>query len=390
MNIHLIRDREVDALLYADVLDLLRRAPGSMNFLPGEDVAILERRIAEMEVEEIAKLEEKFEDIKVDRQEPPPMPSYSIGPMSRIERVPAPDLWKIVFSWKDLFKICNDYRNRNSLPKSDFVILLTGYSNELNWFGSAEEQTNNFFIQTTQWSRYLDGNVEATLPLAYEVAVWILRKLMFDTWKDGEAYLHHQSIGCMNDFCRNKQEISLKIRTGDVCPACLAQLQRRDVNPTILRQAFHIMDHVRSSLTWKHRADFLKQPSRLEIRGPLMKLYLLDSGGLEVRLNPLQRALYLLILERSEGLNLNYLDTESEKLMDFYARFATQGNEDAHRKTINSLCDLQDNARNITLSRIKRKFIEAVGEKLSRHYIPQKKGDGVYRIHLDREFVVRN
>jgi hypothetical protein len=192
----------------------------------------------------------------------------------------------------------------------------------------------------------------------------------------------------MNDFCRDKKDVTLKIRTGDVCPECLAQLQSRDVNPTFVRQAFHIMDHVRSGLTWKHRTDFLRQPSRLEVRGPLKKLFLLDAGGFEVRLNPLERTLYLLMLERSEDINLNYLDAERDKLLSYYTRFATQGNETDHRRTIDSLCNLRENARNITLSRIKRKFIDTVGEELAHQYIPQNIGDGVYRIPLDREFVV--
>jgi hypothetical protein len=193
----------------------------------------------------------------------------------------------------------------------------------------------------------------------------------------------------MNDFCRDKQEVTLKIRTGDVCPDCLNQLQKRDVNPTIVRQAFHIMDHVRSGLTWKQRTDFLKQASRLEIRGPLMKLFLIDSGGLEVRLNPLERALYHLLLERTAGIELNRLDSEREQLLTYYSIFATQGNSIAHERTVDALCNLQENARFITLSRIKRKFTEAVGEELARHYIPENNGAGVYRIPLDREFVIK-
>ena len=389
MNIHLIRDREVDATLYADVLSILKGSPGTINFIAGEDVAIMERRLYELEVEEIEQLEASFKEFKEDEKKPLMESRMSLNRASDHQmEIPRIEPWKIVFSWKDLFKICNDYRNRNKLGESDFVILLTGYSNELNWFGAAEERANNFFIQTTQWSRYLDSNVESTLPLAYEVAVWVLRKLMFDSWSEGQAFLHNEPIGCMNDFCRNKKEISLKIRTGDVCPACLAQLQKRDVNPNILRQSFHIMDHVRSGLTWKQRTEFLKQPSQLEIRGQLQKLFLLDAGGIEVRLNPLERSLYLLIMEHTGGINLNYLDGEKEKLLSYYSRFATQGDEAAHRRTVDSLCNLQENARNITLSRIRRRFVDTIGEALAHHYIPKNIGDGVYRIPLDREFVV--
>ena len=390
MNIHIIRDREVDEVLYADVLAILRSSPGTMNFIAGEDVAILERRLFELELDELERMKEPFKDLTENEQNPLPKSvfedrcnyEYSAKINESIQ------LWKIVFTWEDLFKICEDYRNRNNLPKADFVILLTGYSNELNWFGAAEEHANNFFIQTTQWSSYLDSNVDSALPLSYESVVWVLRKLMFDSWSEGWEFLHETPIGCMNDFCRNKQEISLKIRTGDVCRACLSLLQQRDVNPNILRQAFHIMDRVRNGLTWKQMAEFIKQPGRLELRGPMRKLHLLDAGGIEVRLNPLERALYLLILDYSEGINLNNLDAESEKLLSYYTRFATQGDEAAHRRTVDSLCNLQENARNITLSRIKRKFIETVGEDLAHHYFPQNIGEGVYRIQLDREFVV--
>jgi len=71
MNIHLIRDREVDATLYADVLSILKGSPGTINFIAGEDVAIMERRLYELEVEEIEQLEESFKEFKVDEKKPP-------------------------------------------------------------------------------------------------------------------------------------------------------------------------------------------------------------------------------------------------------------------------------------------------------------------------------
>ena len=372
MNVHLIRDTFVDPAVYADVLAILQSSPGPMNFIQGEDLNLQEYAFEEGEIENY--------DLQT--------PVLSMEAIIRFEEGAMP--WEIAHTWDNLFSTCHDYRIKKSLPDADSVILLTEYGNDMNWFGSAEEGANNFFIQTSQWSRFFGNNVEQRLPLAYEVAAWLLRKRMFDTWSEANALLHDKPIGCMNDFCREKQEVTLKIRTGDVCPDCLAQLQKRDVNPTIVRQAFHIMDHVRSGLTWKQRTDFLRQASRLEVRGPLMKLFLLDSGGLEVRLNPLERALYLLILEHPEGINLNYLDAERDKLLHNYTRFATQGNEAAHQRTIDSLCNLQENARNITLSRIKRKFIDSVGVELAMHYIPENNGAGVYRIPLDREFVVRN
>ena len=372
MNIHIIRDTLVDPAVYADVLAILQSSPGPMNFIAGEDMAVHERGFEEGEIENYDTQVALNDMVFCAFSEPLSSP------------------WEIAYTWDDLFSMCNDYRVKKGLPDADSVILLTEYGNDMNWFGSAQEGANNFFIQTSQWSRFFGNNVEQRLPLAYEVAAWLLRKRMFDSWSDAHALLHDKPIGCMNDFCRDKQEVTLKIRTGDVCPDCLSQLQKRDVNPTIVRQAFHIMDHVRSGLTWKQRTDFLKQPSRLEIRGPLMKLYLVDSGGLEVRLNPLERALYLLILDRTEGINLNYLDAERDKLLHYYTRFATQGNEAAHQRTVDSLCNLQENARNITLSRIRRKFIDSVGDDMARHYIPENNGAGVYQIPLDREFVVSN
>jgi hypothetical protein len=370
MNIHIIRDTLVDPAVYADVLAILQSSPGPMNFIPGEDMAVHERGFEEGEIENYDTQVALNDMVFCAFSEPLSSP------------------WEIAYTWDDLFSMCNDYRVKKGLPDADSVILLTEYGNDMNWFGSAQEGAHNFFIQTSQWPRFFGNNVEQRLPLAYEVAAWLLRKRMFDSWSDAHALLHDKPIGCMNDFCRDKQEVTLKIRTGDVCPDCLNQLQKRDVNPTIVRQAFHIMDHVRSGLTWKQRTDFLKQPSRLEIRGPLMKLFLTDSGGLEVRLNPLERSLYHLLLESSEGIELNRLDGERNQLLKYYSCFATQGNAVAHARTVDTLCNLEENTRFITLSRIKRKFTEAVGEELARHYIPENNGAGVYRIPLNREFVL--
>mgnify|MGYP007100215496 CR=1 FL=1 len=95
---------------------------------------------------------------------------------------------------------------------------------------------------------------------------------MFPDREETLKGVHKKSIGCIMDFCKDKSQIILKMRTADVCESCMNKFIEQDVPVLYTRQFFDILDGIRKSMTFRGRSVLLKQPSKLEIRGKNKKM----------------------------------------------------------------------------------------------------------------------
>lgn len=267
------------------------------------------------------------------------------------------------------------------------MVLLTDISNEYNWFGGVSPSMKNYFVQTSNWEYFFGSSIDIRFPIAYEVIIWVIRYFMFSSNDDIMKNTHRKPIGCIMDFCKEKPQIILKMRTADVCESCMNRFIERDVPKLYIMQFFDILDGIRETLTFRGRSKLLYQPSRLEIRGYIQKIFT-ELGNLELRLNPKEKTVYFLFLNHPEGIHLNDLGHYQEELSELYARFSNQSNPDSLTSAIELLVDPLDNDINIILSRINRKIKDTVGESLLDFYSIKGERGEKKRIKLDRELVV--
>ncbi len=374
MKVHLLRSQELDIEKYLDVVNVLRQYDGPVQFIPGESEVMISAQLART-----WETEEDFE-----RQ------------MEFITHISTPSLSKESISfpyqenfqtWDYLFGKCENFRRLRNIPKDDHVFLLTDLGNELNWFGSIGPSNRDYFIQTSGWHHYFGSNVDVRFPIAYEVAIWLLRTLMFDTREDILHGVHKETRGCGNDFCKDKKEIILKMRTADLCQSCLKILEVRKISPLMVNQLFRIMDGIRASMTFRNRMVLMQRPSRIEVRDYTMRIFLTDLGDLELNFNPKEKAIYLFYLNHPEGVHLTSLQDHREEIASYYSRFTTQSEPREIGRSIDRLIDPLDNDINVVLSRIRKKLRDAVGNELLHHYMIDGPHGGDKRISLDREFV---
>ena len=373
MNVHLIKANDFDSAGYTGLITLLQSFPGPLQFKASETLLL-----------------DEFGDILVygSREEEYTQNKFPLYNLVD-ESLSYPREVKTL-TWLQLFEACNKYRRKNKIADTDHVILLTSTANESNWFGAADEHANNYFIHTVPWSNFFGTGVEERYPLAYEVVSWVLRRHMFSSARDGHESYHAEARGCMMDFCKNKLEIILKMRTGDICSSCMNRIKNRDVSRTLLTQIFSVYDEVSRFLKWRERAAFMHQPGRIEFRGAMQKIYLTDFGGLEIKLNPMQRALYILFMRYREGIELSRIQDHKRELEKLYSRFSNSGDPKRIAESIERLCDPSGDGINIQLSRIRRAFREAVGDNMAIHYSIEKArdpNDYRFKIALSREFV---
>lgn len=106
-----------------------------------------------------------------------------------------------------------------------------------------------------------------------------------------------------------------------------------------------------------------------------------------IKLSPLDKAIYLLFLRHPEGINFSYLPDYREELMGIYKKLMNYRTTASMRKSVEDVTDPTKNSINEKCARIRRAFIDVLGNYLaSTYYITGSRGEAK-KIVLDRSFV---
>lgn len=262
-----------------------------------------------------------------------------------------------ILSFEEIWEICNAYREQKKVPDTDFVVLLTAIPNTGNYF-SFFDANQNAFVHTDNWDLFGIGN--EAYPIAYEVAANILQSLMHLR----ESHIHFRSIGCMNDMCTIKADALLKLRTGDVCPDCLAEIQQQNINDDIVNHVLAVFEAVRLELKWVQGFRRNQKPQQVEItqQGKI------KIGGKLITLNPMEKMLMIFFLRHPEGLILDDLHQYEDELLSIY--LTLRPSKDGAELQIENLVQpyYQNVSFSTTKSRLNTSLKRALGEPHYRFY----------------------
>ena len=383
-KVHLVRSDEFKEEDLSQVVNLLKQFNGPIEYISAETnylqftpPGLLWRSKLEFEKKTTPKFSSDRNQIS---------PNYSMfeskPKQSIVFPVEVPTL-----SWDTFFAACIYYRRKHQIPEKDLVILLTDFSNDKNWFAGIDSTMKNYFIQTSNWHHFLGNSIDSRFPIAYEIVVWLLRSQMFQNRQEIMDCVHKGSTGCMMDFCENKKDIVLKMRTADICNDCLAVIQNREVDRPFARQVLDSMDGIRQHMMFRERSEFLNSPSKMEIRGFMKRIFLKDLGDLEIQLNPKEKTIYLFFLNHPEGVRIVDLIDHKTEISHFYETFTNSFETAQIAQAINLLLDPTEGNINQVLSRIRAKFKSAVGSRLANFYTIEGNPGDPFKIHLNRELV---
>jgi hypothetical protein len=381
MIIHLVRSLEVDKALFTKVVDLLQSIPGPIR-VECEENALINFERDEFEKEIIADEEDLFKKKKVSYR-------LFLGGNMDAEESPAMHIFPIErdsVSWDSLFNIAEKYRKKNLIPRYQFVFLITNVPNNANWFAARDLNHNpyNGFIHSADWEFIL--NCSASFPIAYEVIALFLQKHINEEGEGLVPTLHKTSIGCVSDLCMNKREIILKLRTADICPFCINKLKEQ-LPLNVIHHARLIMESLRVKMLFSQNFKQDMPLSRLMIN-PHKKIFLADFDNLEVKLRPLEKALYFLFLGEPEGIYLSNLCDHRNRLNEIYAGLSTRGELREMQIRIDNLTNVLTNSASEKISRIRQVFEELIGKDLAEHYIIRGEVGDVKKITIQRKLVV--
>ena len=365
MKIHIIKSPELSPELFTKTIELLSAIQGPISFSFNKD------SVMNFDKDEI--MEHVFEDEK---------DFETIRSISSLEYNYQLSLTRMQASWTTLFGKCASYRQKEKIPNDEFVLLLTDMGNDKNWFAALDEtMPYNGFIHTDEWNHYIDCPAE--FPIAYEVIALFLQKFMFNGIHEVRTSVHKTPVGCVNDMCIQKREIILKLRTADICRQCIDRIKNQ-VSAPVIHHALQIMESLRVKMLY---AQNFRQQSPLStlLITRQNKLYLPEFGNIEIKLRPLEKALYFLFLEHPEGIFLSSLSDYREDLYTIYQRLSNTGMFQEMKGRIDDMTNALNNSASEKISRIKRVFEEAVGDELAKRYYIWGHVGEVKKIDLPRK-----
>jgi hypothetical protein len=369
IRIHLLRSAEYEQAKFDDVLHLLQSFPGCMSFLAGAEP-----------IEFSGGLPSKGDPYQ-KKMPPVPVPAFSGGHVSYSLKKSYRE--KKTITWKKIFESLTSYRIRHDIGNQEFLVLLTEHNNDYNWFSAGNPSTQrDFFVQTEHWE-YFSGS-DQRYPVAYQTVSGVLKQLVFTSFSDLMAHWHNEPRGCMLDFCAEKVQISLKLRTGDICPDCLNLFAERKVDHAVMDQVFRVIDGIRKQMVFKNRFVINRKAPTMQISRHSGKLKFPDLGSLEIRLTPLEHTVYLFFLNHPEGMEISHIAGYREELTRFYLPLSHSENADQVRSRIEDLSNPLENSISEKISRIKRKFTDALGSEMAQDFIIAGENAGPKKILLDR------
>ena len=121
--------------------------------------------------------------------------------------------------------------------------------------------------------------------------------------------------------------------------------------------------------------------------------FVLTDYGLEVELQPVHKAVYLLFLAHPEGIEFKRLADYREELTQYYMATAKLMDKEKIVEGVDHLVNPLDNAINEKCSRIKKAFLELMDEYRASYYIisshTQKHFAGSSRVWYERLKVIK-
>jgi hypothetical protein len=283
-----------------------------------------------------------------------------------------------VFTFKDLFYLCGFFRTTKDKSDKDFVVLLTSHENEYNWFSATEHR--NIFVHTEDWE--ILTKKENKFGIAYQVIENIFQSLIGSSHEVTQASpnVHFKPIGCINDFCQDKETVVLKLKTADICQDCINAAHEQGVSNNSLL----VFQSVLESLSAKFRAlnvQNLVEPEPVLIS----KNGEITIGKKEINLEPLQKTLFIFFLTHVDGEILDNLPEYEDDFFKIYSK-VKKGAERSKIKNLTANYLSPDSTFLSTKSSLNKSLKNQLGVNLADYYTIHQI-DKVYKTRLTPNYL---
>ena len=151
----------------------------------------------------------------------------------------------------------------------------------------------------------------------------------------------------------------------------IAKLRQRGIAEYILEQLIHPDDRLSRLVVTK---DF--------------RILLPDYNDMEIKMEPLVKAVFLLFLKHPEGILFKHLPNYREELTDIYAKLRPSGMSEKAIQSIEDVTNPLLNSINEKCARIRSTFVGQFDDRMAKHYYIDGPRGEAKKIALPRDLVV--
>ena len=208
---------------------------------------------------------------------------------------------------------------------------------------------------------------------------------MFNGIEEVRTRVHQNPIGCVNDLCIQKREIILKLRTADICQDCMIILKEK-LPISSIHHALDILESLRKKMLYSQNFKQESPLSRLVVDNR-KDIFLPEFENIQIKLNPLEKTLYMLYLFHPEGIEISSLCDYKSEMYEIYSHISTRGDIHEMRSKIDRMANVTTNSASEKISKIKEKFTTAIGSELAKNYYIKGGNSEVRKVDIDRKLV---
>jgi hypothetical protein len=275
----------------------------------------------------------------------------------------------------ELFKICEGYRNLYRINEEDFVVVLTSIRNQPNWFSAT--QNRNIFIDVNDWNQFTGKNPK--YGISYQVVENIFQSLIGIDYKNANNHpnIHFDNIGCINDFCKEKKNVIIKLRTADICLSCQEKSNDIGIDNNIMNHIQEIMESIRKNVRMLNTYENVKlEKVTIDSKGNI------KIGRKKIEMKELPSTLFIFFLNKHVPISKTSLKKHFSKILDIYEKVDGRGNTD----TIEKLIDPNGKGFRQNKWRVNYAIGNSISESLLGYYIIDEVEGNKYFISLSQEY----
>jgi hypothetical protein len=306
------------------------------------------------------------------------LPSFSEKQFSRLVKSNKIDATKPL-SFDKLFIICEGVRLIEDLSDKEIVVLLTSIKNNQDWFSASKG--SNIFVDINDWEKYTGK--DGRFGIAYQIVENIFQLLIHidcDNARDS-SFVHKKSIGCINDFCDDKKEVILKLRTADICEECTKRAKELKIKNITLLQIVdtieRIRDNIRSVIALK-----MIEPEVITVD----KQCNIKIGHKIIDPPDLPKTLFIFFVNELKGVQLSELSKHVNRFKKIYHIIKPTGEE---KSVVNMIKPYhsQDQTFSKYKSDLNKYLIKKLGDKLADYYTINKTSDLLFKLRVPSKFI---
>jgi len=286
---------------------------------------------------------------------------------------------------KIIFDKCKAIRKKASkkIGENDLVILLTNQKDP-NYMSYCDIKMNNIFILTNGWDQIMDS-FQTELPIIYEIYAWIFRKIVFVEQITLKRYLKTNTVGCITDFCQNKTDFRMKIRTADIQPRIIDLIRSKKYFFPHVKHILSVFDTIRIGVLNRERSELFSDMVKIKFVKNFNDNYNIvipEYGNVSLGLEAIERSIYetILSLGKVGGNTIVNSNLLVDNLDNHSANKRTNANKE---KTIEKLKnDLSSLYQKV--SKINNKLRKVLPDQIVDEYLIHN--DDRYFINLSKDY----